>query len=321
MKQNHFPIWNSNGLTMIEVVVAMGMLGALMFVLMSTINLGLRGVGAIESMQNTSSLNYILKKALGQPTTCKANLGGMKLSIDDPAGISLKGLYYPKPGDLEKPDKSKPIIHIKEVEAKKDSDQKLNIKSISVKPVANLSTNTMVADFVVELESGRDLLGPSERVRSFPMYVSVDDDGKILGCSDLVEQGPALDDRVCDVSSEGRMYFNAETGKCESRFEMKWFTGDQTLATCPGEYTRVPEEVMGFRMTVCGIHTPPGFKDKSGALDQFKRTYGNGRKEKFRARVGLAWPNSDGSCSCTFAVDVDTTGMACKIHCEKPNMY
>lgn len=227
--KKHFS--STAGYSLIEVLVAVGILGIVMAGLAGILVQSTSSMSRVNALADASTQVNLLKASLEDPTTCRLNFGGKVPPI---ANTTIK--YKQSATTL-----GTPIIPF-------STTPPTTLQNNQAAAVANLVSPGMVLgtsgnqilrlkiDFVAKAENSFQ----AKSVLDFPLFAKIDPaTGTILECSSrsLFYDGNALNEKICDLASTAtnKLIYDPITGTCVSELEMKCTAGTATAATCaPG---------------------------------------------------------------------------------------
>lgn len=231
VKQHPHKKYLSPGYSLIEVLVAVGILGVVMVGLTGILVQSTSSMGKVNALADASSQVNLLKASLEDPATCRLNFAGKPLPIPNTT-VKYK-LTDTTLGDPVIPFSTTPPTTLK-------SNQAAAVSNV-VAPGMVLGTSgnqilRLKTDFVTKVEDSFQ----AKSVLDFPLFAKIDPvTGFILECSSrsLFYDGVDLNEKICDLASTAtnELIYDPITGTCVAQLEMKCTAGSATTATCaPG---------------------------------------------------------------------------------------
>lgn len=220
----------SLGYSLIEVLVAVGILGIVMVGLTGILVQSTSSMGKVNSLADASTQVNLLKAALEDPVTCRLNFVGKTPPFPDTT-IKHK-LTATTLGD--------PVIPFSF-----STTPPTTLKSNQAAAVGNMVTPGMVlgssgnqilrlkTDFVTKADDSFQ----SKSVLDFPLFAKIDaTTGAILECSSRSQfyNADDLNEKICDLASTdtNELIYDPVTGTCVPQLEMRCNAGGPTTASC-----------------------------------------------------------------------------------------
>lgn len=298
----------SRGFTLIELTLMVGIFGLLTMGIMALLQNGITSASTIERNSNVADSVNELRRILGKSSVCTPNFKDKIMAEIGQPGLQIDGLHLYDPAGV----KGEPIVMANVAKGS------IIPKEISLKIRQRINSFSAVADLTFKYQGAKEVWGKFEVERRVPLFVStVANSNKIIACSDLSEDGPVLYEKICDVSGNGRDYFNPSTGKCESRFETKCQgQGSFESASCEVGWNLVPNQY-GEQ---CNVRAPAGYDDTAGKSMRVTRTYSRGRIQMSNPPAAYCEPTGQ-TVDCFYASGVNAAGFTCEACCEKQVVF
>lgn len=218
----------SVGYSLIEVLVAVGILGIVMVGLTSILVQSTSSMGKVNALADAASQVSLLKASLEDPVACRLNFGG---KIPPIANTTIKyKLNDTTLGDPVIPFSTVPPTTLK-------NNQAFSVANI-LAPGMVLGTSgnqilRLKSDFVTKAEDSFQ----AKSVLDFPIFAKIDSaTGAIKECSSgsLFYDGGDLNEKICDLASTdtNELIFDPITGTCVPMLEMRCVAGGPTSASC-----------------------------------------------------------------------------------------
>lgn len=221
----------SPGYSLIEVLIAVGILGIVMVGLTGILVQSTSSMGKVNALADAASQVNLLKASLEDPATCRLNFGG---KIPPIANTTIRyKLTDTTLGDPVIPFSTTPPTTLK-------SNQAAAVSNLIAPGLVLGSSGNQIlrlkSDFVTKAEESYQ----AKSVLDFPLFAKIDSTtGAIQECSSrsLYYDGNDLNEKICDLASTStnELIYDPTTGTCTAALEMRCTTGGPTSATCaPG---------------------------------------------------------------------------------------
>lgn len=289
---------NPRGFTLIEVLVAAGLLGVLVLVLSSALQQGFLGFKSVDNRQSMASQFAEMRMKLGKRNICTGNLKDKVVNLGNEMILNRLDNF-----DISL-NPTGEILFDQTVENTKDIG--IVVAKLTLTPKTKLSKNFLIGEVRIHYQSKGKSLGPDQMSRTFSLALSVNDaDNKIVNCGALDETVVA-EDRICSVASNGRNYFDPVSGTCKSRYVDQCFMGSGSSASCPSGWTIAPAISQTCAST------------GSDSFSPVNRSYTDGAVIPFTPPPYRFVPSASGnSGTCAWAADQDYSGWTCGVRCEQ----
>ncbi len=302
------PTGNS-GFSLIEITVALGILGVLVLVVA---NFSTTAMGFFSSMNKTSSIADLMEEmrfTMAAPNACTKNFGGRPLSMAVPLTLNSVSNYSSKLDALT----GEFLTSGKETNG-------LKVESIRMVPQLQLTDTVIVSNLQVEFSKTGEGAGPKTITRKIPIFSKIRA-GVIDKCWIKQEYASIEYNQMCTASTGGALnYYDPATGAC-TLASGQWFTGTSTSASCPPGAS-LPKGVQITDLTIynCKIVEPSG-----GIFDPvlgISTIYQDGIDRPLRRATTMITADPDTqSCNCAYGVEIsgaDIAGSSCAILCYIP---
>jgi prepilin-type N-terminal cleavage/methylation domain-containing protein len=286
------------GFTLVEVLVAAGLMGVLALVLATAVEQGFLGFKSVDNRQSMASQLQDLRMKLGKQNICTGNLKGKVLGLNTPIAIHQLNHYDPAQqmtGEV--------LFSLAQELAKVTGP---SVTRLELVPKTKVSKTFYIAEVQIDYQIKGKAIGPDLMTRSFALAVSVDSsDNKIVHCG-AMDETVISEDRICSVSSGGRNYFDPVSGTCKSRYKDQCFMGSGSSASCPAGWTIAPAGSQDCAQTSDSL-TLSGIREYTdGGTDAYRPP------PPYRFRQTAV---SSGTCA--WAKDQDYSTWTCGVRCEQ----
>jgi prepilin-type N-terminal cleavage/methylation domain-containing protein len=299
---------SQSGLSLIEVLVSIAIVGCLVLALTEAIRNGALGARSVSNMQNVTSEVTELRQYLWNTNTCTGNFQGQKVALKK--GLTIKDL---KSYDDQMNPSADPVFVMAD---QPKTSSTVYVESASIIPQRQISDNFYVGVVQMQLAIKGQALGAQSFSRSFPIAITTDSAAQTLTQCGALDILP-LNDRICEIASGGTDYYDSTTQSCVSRFETKCFLGDSDSADCPAGWVLAKKK--GSANSSC-------FDMKGGDANAptITRTYKTIGTVTMYASPFVFKPYEDTTKqggNCYWATDADTSTWKCGVNCMHQTVF
>lgn len=302
------PAGNS-GFSLIEITVALGILGVLVLVVA---NFSTTAMGFFSNINKTASIADLMEEmrfTMAAPNACTKNFGGRPLSMAVPLTLNSVSNYSSKldalTGDF--------ITSGKETNG-------LKVESIRLIPQLQLTDTVIVSNLQVEFSKTGEGAGSKTATRKIPIFAKTRA-GVIDKCWIKQEYASLEYNQMCTAATGGALNaYDPATGAC-TLASGQWFEGTSTSASCPPGAS-LPKGVLLRDLTIynCKIVEPSG-----GIFDPLQgisTIYQDGVDRPMRrSSTMISVDPATQTCNCAYGVEIsgaDVGGSKCAILCYIP---
>ncbi len=301
-----------SGFSLIELMAVVAVFSILTFGILSMLQSGMKSSATVERGAAVAENYDFVRRLMGKTEICTPNIRGKTLPPPDAPFLALPGLNYYSSGVMG------------------DPFLELNVASQGVVPVSvgirmrqALTAHSAVADLKIAYRGAKDAWGNFEIERTIPIFVStVAGTNEVVECSDLGEDGAPLYEKICDVSSKGRDYYDPNLGECKSRFEQKCAGQSHAMtATCDSGWQPIGDEFLNSVMpSQCRAVPPGGFSDPIDAALIVTGKYTGGKIVTVYPPAHIC-ETTGTSTTCLYREGIAPAGWTCEICCERQVVF
>lgn len=173
---------------------------------------------AMESGQNSNCTRNVARAISGFKASSGASPDFRNVAALKPMPISLS--YFKADGSVDR-----------DIATVAGETHGLRLNKIDLVPRANIAAGKVLLEIAVDAEKTGDVLGPRMVHHQIPILANIDRSGNFVSCG---TGGSTVEEKVCELLSEGDYIYDPATGKCIPRYETKCFPGaSATVASCP----------------------------------------------------------------------------------------
>lgn len=296
------------GFSLIENMVGIAMFGIASVAIMSLVGYSFLASRGAESSRSASNFAFQIKEVLWQQHICTGNFRGTSIALNASTKFAeVKGYKLDLTLDPDNPSYFK-------VGAIQDA---LLLDSMTLVTKTKVSDTSYLGEISLDFKQQTTSVGNSDYFRKFPIIINVDATSKLESCSGLNMQTMLAQDRICDIVSNGRAYFDGT--KCASKYHFQCFAGAGISATCPaGWKIQDPEKRDPYAVPGVSCEVDKGGDTFSLKVPKTPREYvGIGVVESSPMGYVLKPDIATNTCNCYWAVDGLTGNWGCKACCEK----
>lgn len=297
---------SQSGLTLVELLVSLGVLGIVLLISSSQLALFSNLMHNAERKQEASGLAHQIETLVSSSHNCTISLENK--TVNPTGEVAVDDLFYA----VEDPAALGTYIKAANPAFQRGATVGSTIISdLRVKVVEKLSglPRRYLSEVVFTLTDKVD-----EEQYSFagiPVLLTTDASDVVQYCTTIDGGGDALKEKLCEITGSGMQIYDPATGECKPRITGTWYTGTEAGASCPDGHKLVnPSDPWN----TCDADPPAGWTDSFDT----KRNFKDG------TTVGApTWlkPISQGAnaCRCVYAQDIaDTSSFVCKALCYDP---
>lgn len=298
---------NNQGFTLVEIMIATGILIFIMFAL-STYSISFVKANAkLERKMEANTVTRQIASLIHQGQNCKVSLEGMTVDPNPANAREVRELFYGvKDADgiyrkTSDPAYTKGAIY-----------GKIRLDAIDVWVREQVSQNPRRFLANVRFAVSETIEGQVFPTPEVPVLITTDAANRVLFCNTVDQNENMMAEKVCEFGSGGLYMYDAVTGECipNPDIETEWHEGSNTIATCPPNTKILPGE--GSKS--CGVENPAGHSDP---FVQPPRRYLSGFEvDRPPSYVHFTKSVLNNSCTCDYAQDLpNPTAYRCKIQC------
>lgn len=292
---------DSDGYSLLEVLMALGILGIIMVGMTSIITQSTSSMGRVNALADAVSQIGILKVTLEDPITCRLNFAGKKPPVKNT--IIKNKLNNTTLGD--------PVVNQVAIPPSFLNNNEAVLISNSLIPgmVLGSSGNQILnfkGNFITKIENSIQ----SKSVIDFPIFATINPvTGEILECSSksFFNGGSDFNEKVCQLAStsEEEFTYDPMTGTCIPANEERCTAGDSVSARCEPDAIGLVKPILES----CKV------QNYAGENITYSRSFG-GIKKVLPMVPYLCDGNENAkSVKCTLADDLDASAGAVCLAC------
>jgi prepilin-type N-terminal cleavage/methylation domain-containing protein len=236
------------GFSLVEVLIALALVGGLSLGIASVVDMSVKAERTAAMSADHLELINVIRQIMSVPSSCTANLGLLPLDTTPPHSPGPVTIMYTKP-DLAHAGvavKDKPIVT-------NGRYGKIRVNRMEILPYADLTSDVWLVKVRVIGEKTGSFLGGKDLIGEVSAQVRIDVASKkilqCLGSQDLTvaltEENVQLNDKICQVSSDGAKIYDPKLKMCTVNDDC--YEGNLTTASCPAGSRIVGCSATGFQ--------------------------------------------------------------------------
>jgi hypothetical protein len=298
---------NEAGFMLVQVIIGFGLFAILMSAMISFYQYSDQFIRNSRATQSFSDLVKLVQMNLDDVKSCTFNLGKAAIG-SQPGGLPLKLYQYDNSRPTFKSDTENLLVAPDQV-----YDNLIRILSVTLRRKAQVSDTRSIASVTIKAEKTGSIQGSKEISQTFPVYITMDAAGEVTACygnfsaSGVIQ----LQQKVCELMSDGDYYWDDNAQKCMPRYEIKCFDGpDEFRATCGAGSKNVDS------CNATNVYDP-------APVSTSTRTYVSSRQRPMSPPPGVACePIDTMNIECDYASDVIRyPGNLCQACCKWDKLY
>jgi hypothetical protein len=256
-------IKNQKGLSLLEVMIATGILATAVIALMTWAGGVGMGLGNINNSSGLTNTMIQLETAFGSDDmNCKYNLKNIIYNSSNTSGMPIPALYFfnqdgSQAGATAIAEAGQPLPDAKGV----------TVASIKLKPSVLLSATRAIAniELVFNKQNGS---GVQTSVRRLPVNLTLSGTN-IDSCSTSPTYNLDLMNLYCEIQKDGYSHYDPTTKMCVDDSNVQWFTSPTPqTATCPTGYKVASKTGRGdVCQSIGSLYTLPPRTYADGTID------------------------------------------------------
>lgn len=305
MLRNHFSriFVSKSGMSLVEVLVAVGLISVIALGVASALNVGLKGQKGVDNLNQASDFANEVEQYLNQQSVCTLNMQshfagpvteGFNFTFDVIRPVVTGG-----GGVMTLDTTSNPLVQIPHP----TFGVRLGIQADAMEFHVDrqISNRFFIGKVRMRLRAIQQGAGSEVMIREFPIGIGVVG-GNFASCGGLKgDDSRTINTKICEISTGGDSFYDGT--QCQSKFEYQNFGGTIDSVTCPAGWTVAtsPNDFCQIMSTI-GPANPPVVSRKGVPLAQ-----------PF-ASSAVIIPATN-SCECDVAAVV--TGGVCTLRCKR----
>jgi len=225
---SNYKLTTTHGYSLIEVLIAIGILGIAMLASTGVLNQSASSMGRINALADATSQIAILKSALEDPVVCRLNFGGKKAPIQNTL-VKYK---------INNTTLGLPIIPLQTTAPQTlNSNEAVAIGNTLISGMILGNSGNQILHFkgffITKIEGSVQI----KSVLDFPIFAKIDStSGDIQECSSksFFYGGSDFNEKICKLASTSsqELTFDTTTNTCVDANEIRCTAGGPTTASC-----------------------------------------------------------------------------------------